>query len=221
MAMPNLSARPPRSGDQAQSRKDAAINRVALLDAAERVLSREGPRATLETIAKEAGLGIGTLYRNFADRTELFAEVTHRAYELVASFAAEAEHSPGDPLGALSLFLARCVEHRDRLILPLHGGPAPLPGQIDPLGAVISASLETVLERGRADGSIRPDASATDVVVTGAMLAAARLPPSEWERVAQRHAALFLDGLRASGGTSKLPPPLTRSELNSALTKPE
>ncbi len=76
-------------------RSDAAASRDALLDAAVRVLLRDGQRAPLDAIAREAAVGIATLYRNFADREELAAEVVHRSH-LEASRTCRA--SARDPL---------------------------------------------------------------------------------------------------------------------------
>ena len=201
----------------ASTRPDALANRTALLDAAERVLASQGAGVPLDTIAREAGVGIATLYRNFADRGELLAAVTHRAYELIARFATDAERSPAAPLEAIKQFLLHVIEQRDHLVLPLLGGPQPQADRIDPLAGGITASLTAVLGRGVADGSIRSDAVATDIIVAGAMLAHAQLPHPTWRHAATRQAYLFLDGLRARNGASALPGPLTRHQLNEAM----
>jgi AcrR family transcriptional regulator len=60
---------------QAPLRADAQRNRERMLVAAERVFQSRGAGASLEDVAKEAGVGIGTLYRRFATREELFAAV--------------------------------------------------------------------------------------------------------------------------------------------------
>ncbi|WP_413806587.1 TetR/AcrR family transcriptional regulator [Streptomyces sp. OE57] len=207
----------------ARRRSDAVANRAALLDAAERVLLRDGPAVPLDVVAREAGVGIATLYRNFADREELYAAVVHRSYELVAALAQEAEDSAAPPLDALAGFLHGLLAERHHLALPLLGAPGP-PGppfadEADPLGARISRSLAAVLKRGVGDGSIRPDATAADLVVTGAMLAHAQLPSEAWGRAARRIAALVLDGLRARPDTAPLPDGLTGTELDRVMTR--
>ncbi|WP_069867077.1 TetR/AcrR family transcriptional regulator [Streptomyces malaysiensis] len=199
-------------------RSDAVANRAALLDAAERVLLRDGPAVPLDVVAREAGVGIATLYRNFADREELYAAVTQRSYALVAALAQEAEDSAAPPLDALAGFLDRLLAECRHLALPLLGAPLPEDGG-DPLGPRISRSLAAVLKRGVDDGSIRPDATAADLVVTGAMLAPAQLPPEAWGRAARRIAALVLDGLRARSDTVRLPAGLTGTELDRAMTR--
>ncbi|WP_413103759.1 TetR/AcrR family transcriptional regulator [Streptomyces sp. Inha503] len=226
----------------ARRRSDAVANRAALLDAAERVLLRDGPAVPLEVVAREAGVGIATLYRNFADREELYAAVVHRSYELVAALAQEAEDSAAPPLDALAGFLHGLLAERHHLALPLLGAPGvpglpgvpgaptpsfadsglpgpPLADEADPLGSRISRSLAAVLKRGVGDGSIRPDATAADLVVTGAMLAHAQLPSDAWGRAARRVAALVLDGLRARPDTAPLPDGLTGTELDRVMTR--
>ncbi|CDR05721.1 TetR/AcrR family transcriptional regulator [Streptomyces iranensis] len=202
-------------------RSDAVANRAALLDAAELVLLRDGPAVPLDVVAREAGVGIATLYRNFADREELYAAVVHRSYELVAALAQEAEDSAAPPLAALAGFLRGLLAERHHLALPLLGAPGPLllADEADPLGSRISRSLAAVLKRGVGDGSIRPDATTADLVVTGAMLAQAQLPSDAWGRAARRIAALVLDGLRARPDTVPLPDGLTGTELDRVMTR--
>jgi AcrR family transcriptional regulator len=200
-------------------RADAIANRTALLDAAATLLVRDGYGVSLEAIAREAGVGIGTLYRNFADREQLYAAVVLRAYELVARLAQAAEDAPGAPLDALATFFAQLVEERDRLALPLLGALGPARGHINPLGQQITRSLTAVLRRGIADGSIRPDASATDLIVAGAMLAHAQLPADAWRAAASRIAGILLDGLRTRPDATSLPPALTRTQLDQATAQ--
>lgn len=59
-------------------RADAQKNRELLLEAAKDVLGRGGPNASLEAVARRAGVGIGTLYRHFPTREELFMAVFSR-----------------------------------------------------------------------------------------------------------------------------------------------
>ncbi|MBW8088699.1 TetR/AcrR family transcriptional regulator [Streptomyces hygroscopicus subsp. hygroscopicus] len=201
-------------------RSDAVANRAALLDAAERVLLRDGPAVPLDVVAREAGVGIATLYRNFADREELYTAVVLRCYELVAALAEEAERSAAPPLDALAGFLDRLLAERRHLALPLLGGSGPpAVDGAEPLGPRISRSLGAVLKRGIDDGSVRPDASAADLVVIGAMLAHAQLPSDAWDRAARRIAALVLEGLRARSDTVRLPAGLTGPELDRIMTR--
>jgi AcrR family transcriptional regulator len=65
---------PVRSTRPPAKRADAVANRTALLDAAARVLLRDGPGVALDVVARDAGVGIGTLYRSFSDRDEAMSD---------------------------------------------------------------------------------------------------------------------------------------------------
>lgn len=76
-------------------RKDARKNRDALVEAARRHLSSKGVTASLEAIAREAGVGVGTLYRHFPDRDHLiFAALNAQGEELRAAPDHIRVHSP-------------------------------------------------------------------------------------------------------------------------------
>src|ERR1017187_10258297 len=80
--------RKPRPREQ---RSDAARNHKALLRAATAAVHREGPRVSMATIAADAGVGIGTLYRHFPNREDLLNSLTRRSFEQVLSNAQDAE----------------------------------------------------------------------------------------------------------------------------------
>jgi hypothetical protein len=68
----------------------------------------------------------------------------------------------------------------------------------------ISDLLEQVLARGRTGGTIRPDVTAIDIIITGAMLAQPLPNTPNWDRLARRQAAIYIAGL-APGDTKPLP----------------
>ena len=88
-------------------RADAARNRERLLAAAKAVFSAGGPEASLEAVARRAGVGIGTLYRHFPTRETLFEAVYRRE---VDELAALAEASDADPAAALRRWVKTNVE---------------------------------------------------------------------------------------------------------------
>jgi AcrR family transcriptional regulator len=81
-------------------RADAARNRERLLVAAKAVFSAGGPEASLEAVARRAGVGIGTLYRHFPTREALFEAVYRREVDELAARAEAAEGSPAEALRA-------------------------------------------------------------------------------------------------------------------------
>src|ERR1700749_4443725 len=81
-------------------RADAVRNRERVLEAAKVVFNAGGPEASLEAVAKRAGVGIGTLYRHFPTREDLFEAVYRREVEQLSELAEElkGEASPTEAL---------------------------------------------------------------------------------------------------------------------------
>ena len=190
-------------------RSDALSNRAELLAAAGRALRRHGPRVTLETIAREAGVGIATLYRNFASREELMEALSHRAYEHIAALIAEALAKDVPALEAIAWLFAQRIADGAHCVTPLFGGAAPASGETRKIAARMSHDLGSLLQRGIDDGTIRPDAHPADLIVAVAVLADAQLPPAAWRRLGARLAGIVIDGLRAREPRTPLPDPLT------------
>src|ERR1700744_4396748 len=86
-------------------RSDAVRNRERVLEAAKRVFSAGGPDASLEAVAKRAGVGIGTLYRHFPTREALFEAVYRHEVEQLGELA-EALKTEAAPADALRPWLA-------------------------------------------------------------------------------------------------------------------
>ena len=119
----------------------------------------------MATIADEAGVGIGTLYRHYPTRPALLAALTLRSFELVLQHARAAALSDEPAPAALEQFFERTIAARDELILPLHGGPIIHDEKIVALQTEIRNLLEQVLARGRRDRTIRPDATPIDIII--------------------------------------------------------
>lgn len=90
-------------------RADAARNRARVLEAAKLVFSTGGPQASLDAVAREAGVGIGTLYRHFPTREALFEAVYRREVEQLVDLAGQLSGCP-DPVAALRRWLRSNVE---------------------------------------------------------------------------------------------------------------
>jgi AcrR family transcriptional regulator len=206
------------SAPRTTTRSDAIANRDALLDAATRVLLRDGRQAPLEAIAREADLGAATLYRNFASRDELFGAVVHRSFAQIAALAAKAQRSRASAPNALSAFLRGIIAGRD-LALPMLGSPLPSRSDTAALGAQIMDCIDDVLRRGVDAGTIRADATTTDIMIAMTTLAHAQLPPNAWRTVARRLATLIVDGLRPAEQNTTLPPGLSREQLYRAVDR--
>jgi AcrR family transcriptional regulator len=176
-------------------RSDAAANRERILAAATIAVRRDGEKVPMATIADEAGVGIGTLYRHYPTRPALLAALTLRSFRLVLEHARAAALSDEPAPAALEQFFERTIAARNELILPLHGGPVIHDRKIVALRTEIRNLLEQVLARGRHNRTIRPDATPIDIIITGAMLAQPLANTADWDRLGRRQAKIFVAGL--------------------------
>ena len=181
--------------DGPRLRSDAAANRERILAAATIAVRRDGETVPMATIADEAGVGIGTLYRHYPTRPALLTALTFRSFQLVLRHARAAALSDAPAPEAVGQFFEHTITARDELILPMHGGPVIRDGEIVALQAEIRDLLDQVLARGRRDGTIRPDATPIDIIITGAMLAQPLPHATHWDQLARRQATIFVAGL--------------------------
>ena len=186
----------PGAGAPRRPRADAQRNIAALLEAAKAVFASSGVDAAAREIADAAGVGVGTLYRHFPQRSDLVAAVFQREVDACAAAAPAlaAEHEPGT---ALSMWLGRYTEFlatKRGLAAALHSGdPAygALPGYFrQRLGPALGSLLDTAV----ASGEIRAGVSAPELLHAVANLC---LPVAgEGAAYSQRMVALLVDGLR-------------------------
>lgn len=177
-------------------RSDAQANRERLLAAAAAEIKARGNHVPMAEIADRAGVGVGTLYRHFPTRERLLSALTARAFTLALRHARSAAELPGPAADAVGAFFAATIEHRDQLVLPLHGGPSDLDDEARQLRAEIRTVLGAILRRGRLDGSIRADVTPGDIIITGAQLAQPLATVANWDHQARRQARIYLAGLR-------------------------
>lgn len=182
-------------------RSDARRNRDRVLAAAREAFAEEGPGASLNEIARRAGVGPGTLYRHFPARRDLHAAVLAERVEGLCALADELAASR--PAGeALDAWLRAFLDHA-RTDHGLGGAMMTEPGDGEPdLGfdchAAIQGAAERVLARARDEGAARADLAADDVVqlVAGIALSTVRTGPERAERLLD----LVTDALRARPG---------------------
>ena len=184
-------------------RSDAARNHQTLIRAATAAVHREGPRVPMATIAADAGVGIGTLYRHFATREELLSYLTHVSFERVLANAQAAERIGATATEALQLFIEAAISQRNELVLPLHGGPPPTAPATRVVQQQVHQIVQQIINRGRADGTIRQDVTPRDIVTLGAMLAEPRHSDPGWDATCHRLLATYLAGLGTSSGAKR------------------
>jgi AcrR family transcriptional regulator len=183
------------SSGRRELRRDAAANRDRVLAAAAAAIRREGTGVPIATIAADAGVGVGTLYRRYPSREDLLAALTLRSFRLVLDSAQSAADCTDLGIDALRGFIEQTIEHGPELVLPMHGGPIPLDEDTVALRSQVHATIEKVLCRGRQDGTIRDDVTAFDIIVFGALLAQPLPHVPDWGSAARRQAKIYFDGL--------------------------
>jgi AcrR family transcriptional regulator len=177
-------------------RSDALRNQQELIRAATAAVHREGLHVPMATIAADAGVGVGTLYRHFPTRDDLLSHLTHRSFEQVLANARAAEHDGATAAECLRLFIDAAISQRNELLLPLHGGPPPTSLETKTVRDKIHRIVQRMLERGIADATLRSGIRPRDIIVFGAMLAQPRPTDSDWDATCRRLLTTYLRGLR-------------------------
>lgn len=182
--------------DNAPLRSDAQRNRERILDVAVAELTRR-PDAPLSAIAKKAGVGQGTFYRNFPNREALILEIYRHEMRQVAENATQLLERLSPP-EALRTWMDRLAEFAMtkagladaiRLATSAPGGPA------KPSPTPVTDAADLLLRTNEEAGTIRPGVSSDDF-----MLAIAGLwqmaPAEDWRPRATRLLDIVMDGLR-------------------------
>jgi AcrR family transcriptional regulator len=200
-------------------RRDAERNRERVLAAAASAMLREGRSIPMATIASEAGVGVATIYRSYADRDALLHALEYRAYRLLNRSLDEIETADLSGLEAVREFLARTLEIGDQLVLPLHGAPPLTTAEAVRARQAINQRLDRFIERGHADRSIVAPINATDIIVFSAMTTQPLPHGPAWHRIAERQLAIFVNGLTTTGSVDIPGPPLTREDIEQAFAR--
>lgn len=181
-------------------RADAARNRELLLAAAVRAFtaeSRGGPATTLDGIAKDAGVGIGTLYRHFPNRDSLVEAVYRNELDRLCAAAEELRTElPADR--ALRAWMDRFVDYvitKKHLADSLHALVACGHNPFAQSRERMVEAVRLLQEAGIADGTLRGDVDAADVLVGTSGICMAVADPQGREQ-AGRLLDLLVDGLR-------------------------
>lgn len=189
-------------GDQSEKiarrpRADALRNRERVLEAAKVVFSTGGPEASLEAVARGAGVGIGTLYRHFPTREALFEAVYRREVQQLADLAEQLK-ADAAPAEALRRWLRSNVEFvatkrgmSAALALAAHGSSELSAFSFDRL----TRAVGDLLDRAVAAGEIRADIGAEDVLRALVGMCYMHDKPG-WQASVLRLVDVFVDGLR-------------------------
>ncbi len=203
-------------------RRDAERNRQRILAAAAEVFTERGLDATLDDVARAAGVGVGTVYRRFPDKDSLVSELFRDRIDALVTVAEEACEAT-DPWRGLVDFLEYIASAMagDQGLRQLMMFGTYDRDQVCYARDRMRPVMTRLVERAQASGDLRADFQATDVKMIAFMLAsiaeyAAAVIPQVW----RRYLAMLVDGLRpARDGVTELPVPApTAGELGDLLT---
>jgi AcrR family transcriptional regulator len=182
-------------------RADAIRNRERVLEAAKAVFSQGGPEASLEAVARHAGVGIGTLYRHFPTREALFEAVYRREVDQLVELAENLKGTT-TPVEALRSWLRAGVEFMATkkgmsaaLAVIVHGSSDLVAYSLDRL----TGAIGDLLKRAASAGEIRGDLDPEDILRTLVGMCYAHDRPG-WQEKVLRLVDVFIDGLRRRPG---------------------
>lgn len=184
-------------------RADAVRNRSLILKTAATLFTEQGIDVGYDEIARRAGVGVGTVYRRFPERSELVLALFETRIDQMVGIGRAALEWP-DAWDGLTWFLTTSLERQvaDRGLKEVmmravadDGGLVFSRNRIAPL-------LDALTHRAQADGALRRDVGATDIAVQLLIISSMSVPeqPDLW----RRHLALFLEAIQARPGQPNL-----------------
>jgi AcrR family transcriptional regulator len=179
-------------------RADAARNRELLLETAKRVFAAKGAAASLDEIAKAAGVGIGTLYRHFPTRDALVEQVYRNETTQLAEAAARlsAAHEPVEALRQWLLLFIDYFATKQIMAQALSTVPGGTAALYATATSLLSEAITTLTERAVQTGEIRLDVAPLDLLRAISGVASLSAGPG-WEKNARRLVDVLIAGMRA------------------------
>lgn len=181
-------------------RADAQQNRERILAVAKQAFTRKGAAASLDDIARQAGIGSGTLYRHFPTRDALIEAVYHNEVEKLAA-AAQNLATTLAPLEALRAWMLVFIDHvsEKRLIIPamdsVTGGSMRL---IEGARSLIHGAFVRLVGAAIASGDLRAETEPEDFIRALVGVFHTTAIPG-WEESARRLVDILIAGSRAAG----------------------
>jgi|HubBroStandDraft_2_1064218.scaffolds.fasta_scaffold301532_1 AcrR family transcriptional regulator len=212
--------REPKQGMPRRMRADAQRKMNSLLQAAMAVFRKSGVDAPVREIAERAGVGLGTVYRHFPQRSDLIVAVFRTQMDACADAAPDlaSKYDPGEALARWMQRYMDFVATKRGLAAALHSGdPAysALPGYFDKR---LRPALETLLEAAVAAGVVRSGIEADDLLRAVATLCHG--PHGEEPVYARRMVELLVDGLRY-GASRRIDRSLTPGARRNRKARPQ
>ncbi|WP_208403910.1 TetR/AcrR family transcriptional regulator [Sphingomonas insulae] len=182
-------------------RTDAARNRNTLVAAAKTVFARDGAAASLDAVVREAGFGIGTLYRHFPTREALYEAVYRRDIERLVELGQAAADSV-DPVEDLRRWLHAMVG----TVATKKGMIAAFALAADTTSAIsarwtgsLTVALDALLYRAIRTGEVRGDVRGEELLLAVVGMCMLRDQPG-WQASVLRLIDTLVDGLRTDRG---------------------
>ena len=178
-------------------RTDALRNRERILEVAKAAFTRQGANASLEEIAKQAGVGIGTLYRHFPTRDALIEGVYRNEVEKLAAAASHfaKKMSPIEALRAWMLLLVDYIAAKHIIAPALNsivGGPSRL---YEGSRSMIQGAIDQLVKRAKKSGDLRRDLDAFDLL--RALIGVSHVGSgADWQQSARRLVDILIAGSR-------------------------
>jgi AcrR family transcriptional regulator len=183
--------------NQRKTRTDAQRNRERILEVAKQAFARSGANTSLDDVARQAGVGAGTLYRHFPTRDALLEAVYHTEVAKLAAAARElsAKLAPVEALRAWMLLFVDYIAEKHIIAPALNafaGGPSKL---YDSSRAQITEAIEALVERAIRSGDIRKDLKAFDLL--RALIGVSNVASApDWQQSAKRLVDILILGSR-------------------------
>jgi AcrR family transcriptional regulator len=202
-------------------RKDAERNRRRLLAAAREVFRDRGVAATLNDVAHHAGLGVGTVYRHFANKEELIDALFEDMVETVDGYLREAAEQPDAWLGLTRALQQTCeVQSFDRGLREVMLGTGRGPERQRQMRERVGPTVDILVARAQEQGTLRADVVPPDFPILQLMVGAVSDHLGQtglW----RRYLTIIIDGLRAQPGEPSPLPDVFASDdqLQNALTE--
>jgi AcrR family transcriptional regulator len=203
-------------------RADAQRNRQLLVTAAHEAFIATGPHAPLEDVARRAGVGIGTLYRHFPERTLLLRAVAIDVTRRVAAEAAAAIAEEPDAFAALRRYMHRALEVGIGAVMSLIADELDSDAETMSWRDELARAQRQLLERAWREKTLRTDIDFADIglaIVRFSRPIGPRLEPDLDMEFAHRHLDVFIDGLGVTDGDSLPGRRLTLEDMR-ALNEP-
>ena len=186
-------------------RADARRNREKVLAAARAVFAEQGVDAQMDDVARQADVGVGTVYRHFPTKDALLQALAEELFEQLAAHAREMLELD-DPWEAFlrTMWFSAEKTAGDRAFAEILGAaremvPTECPGKQE-----LTGTVDAMMKRAIKAGKMRPDVVIDDIPLLMCGIGSASALPHRNPEAWRRHLGIVLDGMRSAAATETL-----------------